>query len=259
MKKLISVMLALAMVCSFGVMNARAEEWKPYITAMDSRGNVYEKDGETLSIADGEKVFVYFLTDFEHNEENGVDNVTGFSDGYPGGTLSAAGFQIKTGTAKELGYKGSSFGLEIGTGSLKPGKTSVLNYFLYEKLASNSVPSEQDGGFDFVNTPHVLDQWLTVKVVPKTMKISSLKAGKKSLTVKWKKQKDITGYEIQYSTKKDFSSGVKTVKVKSAKKTSRKLKGLKAKKKYYVRIRSYKKIAGGCCSEWSRVKTKKTK
>lgn len=259
MKKLISFMLAFVMMCSFGMINATAEEWKPYITPVDSRGVSYEEDGETLLIAPGEKVFVHFLTDFEHNEEHGIDNVTGFSDGYDAGTLTQAGFKIRVGWAKDLGYKGNLYGLEIRTGNLKPGRTGILNYYLYEKAAFNTSPSPVNGGFDFINTPHALDRKMIVKVVPKKMKIGSLKAGKKSLTVKWKKQKDITGYEIQYSTKKDFSSGVKTVKVKSAKKTSRKLKGLKAKKKYYVRIRSYKKSDGGCYSEWSSVKSKKTK
>ena len=72
MKKMISFMLALVMMCSFGMISAQAEEWKPFITPVDSRGISYEKDGETLSLAPGEKVFVYFLTDFEHNEETRI-------------------------------------------------------------------------------------------------------------------------------------------------------------------------------------------
>lgn len=70
-------------------------------------------------------------------------------------------------------------------------------------------------------------------------KISSVKSSaKKKLTVKWKKVSKISGYEIQYSTKKDFSSDVKTKTAKSSS-TSLTLTGLKSKKTYYVRIRSY--------------------
>ncbi len=76
----------------------------------------------------------------------------------------------------------------------------------------------------------------------KVAKVSSLKvkAGKKKLTITWKKMAGIAGYELQISTKKSFK-GAKTVKLgkNKAKYTAKKL---KAKKKYYVRIRAYKTI-----------------
>jgi 6-phosphogluconate dehydrogenase (decarboxylating) len=77
--------------------------------------------------------------------------------------------------------------------------------------------------------------------VPKATSLTTLKAGKGQLTVKWKKQSTQTsGYQIQYSTNKNFK-GAKTVNVKSTKKT---IKKLKKKKKYYVRVRAYKKVGG---------------
>lgn len=82
----------------------------------------------------------------------------------------------------------------------------------------------------------------TFQIVPKGTKISKLSKGKKKMTVKWKKQKtQISGYEIQYSLKSDFSSSTKTKSV-GKKKTSVKLSKLKSKKKYYVRIRTYKTV-----------------
>ena len=76
----------------------------------------------------------------------------------------------------------------------------------------------------------------------KTVKKPTLKSAKKKgkvLTVKWKKVSGVTGYQIQYSLKKNMK-GAKTVTVKGAKKKSRKIKKLKKNKKYYVRLRAYK-------------------
>jgi len=99
------------------------------------------------------------------------------------------------------------------------------------------------------------------RIVPKGTKIAKLKAGKKSFTVKWKKQTSQTkGYEIQYSLKKNFASGKKTVKIKKTKTTSKTIKKLKKKKVYYVRVRTYAKAGGTMLySDWSPVKKVKTK
>ncbi len=103
------------------------------------------------------------------------------------------------------------------------------------------------------------------KIVPKSTSVKSAKGGKKNVTVKWKKQtKQTTGYQIQYSTKKKFTSGVKTVTIKKNKTTSKKIAKLKKNTKYYVRIRTYKtvKVNGKSTkvySSWSKVKSAKTK
>ena len=96
-------------------------------------------------------------------------------------------------------------------------------------------------------------------IIPKGVKLSSLTAGKKELTVKWAKGSGITGYEIQYSLKKDFKDA-KTETVKKAAATKTVLKELTSKKTYYVRIRTYKTANGKkYYSAWSAVKSKKTK
>ena len=81
------------------------------------------------------------------------------------------------------------------------------------------------------------------------------------MTVQWKKQKDeTTGYEIQYSTKSDFSSTNKKVKINTNKTTSTAVNKLKSKKKYYVRIRTFKKVKGKTYySSWSKNKSIKIK
>ena len=96
--------------------------------------------------------------------------------------------------------------------------------------------------------------------VPKKPSLKSVKAGKKkTLKVSWKKVAGVKGYEIQYATNKKFTKNVKTVKAKASK-TSYTIKKLKAKKKYFVRIRGYKKVNGGTIyGKWSSVKNAKTK
>ena len=73
-----------------------------------------------------------------------------------------------------------------------------------------------------------------------TTTITSVKSQSKAFTVKWKKKSGITGYQIQYSTNSKFKKGNKSIKIKSAKTVSKKITKLKAAKKYYVRIRTYK-------------------
>ncbi len=87
-------------------------------------------------------------------------------------------------------------------------------------------------------------------------------AQSKGFTVKWKKQKkSTTGYQIQVSTNKKFAKKVtvtKTVKKNSTTKLA--IKRLKSKKRYYVRVRTYKTVKGKkYCSGWSKVKTVITK
>lgn len=104
----------------------------------------------------------------------------------------------------------------------------------------------------------------TFKIVPKSTKISKVKAVSKGFTVTWKKQKTQTsGYEIQYSTSSKFKNAT-TVTIKKNTTTSKKITKLKANKKYYVRVRTYKtvKVNGKSkkiYSAWSEKKTITTK
>ncbi len=85
-------------------------------------------------------------------------------------------------------------------------------------------------------------------------KIHSTKPGK--LTVKIKKSKKCSGYEISLSTNKNFSK-TKTYIAKKIKKT---ISGLRQGKKYYVKVRAYKKIKGKkIYGNWSKAKSMITK
>ncbi len=102
---------------------------------------------------------------------------------------------------------------------------------------------------------------LTIKVNPRATTLKSAKSSSsKKMTVKWKKVSGVTGYQIQYSTNKNFKSGNKTVKVSGASKVSKTISKLKKGKTYYVRVRTYKKVSGTTYySSWTSKKKVKVK
>ena len=93
-----------------------------------------------------------------------------------------------------------------------------------------------------------------------TPTVSKSKVIKKGFNVKWKKVSVATGYEVQYALNKKFTKSRKTVKINKMATISKKVTKLKAKKKYYVRVRAYKTVKGKkYYSAWSKVKTVQTK
>lgn len=99
------------------------------------------------------------------------------------------------------------------------------------------------------------------KTIPKLKKtsISKLTAKSKGFKVSWKKISSESGYQIQYSTSSKFKNA-KSFRVTKTSTTSRSVSKLKAKKKYYVRVRTYRTINGKkYYSAWSKYKSVKTK
>ncbi|MBQ7203228.1 MAG: fibronectin type III domain-containing protein [Eubacterium sp.] len=89
--------------------------------------------------------------------------------------------------------------------------------------------------------------------------ISKLTKGKKAFTAKWEKVENIGGYQLQYSVYKNMKNA-KKVKIKGNKTFKKTVSNLKSGKKYFVRIRAYKKINGKTkYSDWSAKKAVKTK
>ena len=105
---------------------------------------------------------------------------------------------------------------------------------------------------------------MTYNINPKGTSVSKVTAAKKGFKVTWKKQTtQTTGYQVQYSTSSKFKSA-KTVTISKNKTTSKSVSKLSAKKKYYVRVRTYKtvKIGGKSVklySGWSVAKSVTTK
>lgn len=105
---------------------------------------------------------------------------------------------------------------------------------------------------------------LTFKIKPKSTSIYKLTGEKKKFTAKWYTRTEQTsGYQLEYSRYSSMkNAGRKTYT--TASKSTRTVSGLKAKTKYYVRVRTYKnvKIDGQTYryySAWSSIKQVKTK
>ncbi len=89
---------------------------------------------------------------------------------------------------------------------------------------------------------------------PKLASVSN--TGKRKLSVKWNAVSGATGYQISYSTKKNFANEKKVTVKASAK--SKKIAGLSKNKRYYVRVRACRKSAGKTAySAWSDAKSVK--
>lgn len=103
---------------------------------------------------------------------------------------------------------------------------------------------------------------LTLTIKPAKTTIKAVQNAKKAFTVKWTKGKksQVSGYEILLATNSKFTKGTKTVIVKGCKNVSKKVTKLKAKKTYFVKVRTYKTVKGAkVYSDWSKVKKVKTK
>ncbi|MCD7894782.1 MAG: hypothetical protein LUG60_13930 [Erysipelotrichaceae bacterium] len=142
-------------------------------------------------------------------------------------------------------YNGKAISTSNYTITYSKGRTKVGTYKVTIKAKGNNLTGSVTKTF---------------KINPVKTSIKSLTKAKKAFTIKWtKKSTQVTGYQIQYSTSSKFSSS-KTKTITSYKTTSKKITGLKAKTKYYVRIRTYKKVNGTkYYSSWSSTKTVTTK
>lgn len=104
----------------------------------------------------------------------------------------------------------------------------------------------------------------TFTIKPKATSLTSVTAASKGFTAKWSKQaSQTTGYELQYSTSDKFTNATTTTIAKTST-TSKSISKLTGKKKYYVRVRTYKivKVNGKSTkvySSWSAAKSVTTK
>lgn len=117
------------------------------------------------------------------------------------------------------------------------------------------------GTLDFGNSNYsvkIKKAYFTIH--PKGTSLKTLTGGKKSIIVTWKKQpKQVTGYQIEYSTDSYFENS-KTVKVKGANTVKKKLTKLETGKEYFVRIRTYFSKSGKTYySDWSEFMSATTK
>ncbi len=134
------------------------------------------------------------------------------------------------------------------------------NYVAPAQPTPNPTPSTAPTQPNQNDTNTSNDEDVTVISKPKSASIKKVKGAKKAILVTWKKVSGVNGYEIQVATDKKFKKNKKTVTIKKQKTTKTTVKKLKAKKKYYVRVRTYKMVNGKkVYSSWSKAKSVKTK
>ena len=135
---------------------------------------------------------------------------------------------------------------------LKNGKDYTVSYSSNKYVGTAKVKITGKGSFNGSKTQ-------TFVIVPKATKIKKLKGQKNGFIIQIVPQKtQTTAYEMQCSTNSKFKKASRYVISNKYKKVS--IKTLKRKKKYYVRIRTYKtKGEWNYLSSWSPVKTVKTK
>lgn len=104
----------------------------------------------------------------------------------------------------------------------------------------------------------VYAKWTKVKVLK--VKKGSIQSGKKKLKIKWSKLKNVSGYQIVYTIKKNSSSKKKSIIVKSTSK-KKTITKLKSKKKYSVKIRAFRYDSTGkkVYGKYTKYKVCKTK
>ena len=100
---------------------------------------------------------------------------------------------------------------------------------------------------------------LKYKILLRKTYLKSYTASSNYIRLSLNRTPKLTGYQVRYATNKSFTKNVKRVKFKGNKNTIRKLKKLKPKTKYYIRIRTYKVIGDKTYySKWSKTYKIKT-
>lgn len=165
------------------------------------------------------------------------------------------------------GEKVDNSGLRVTANYTNRSKEVVAGAYTITGFDTNKIGQRvatiKYGGIENIFYFEVIDKVIS-PAAPKGTNLTKISGGRKKMTVKWKKLKSgISGYEIQCSQKKNFKSAVKKKTVGKTK-TSVNISKLKSKKKYYVRIRTYKvvKVNGKSkkiYSRWSKSKNVKVK
>lgn len=220
-------------------------------------GNEITPDIVIPGLKAGEDYYMYY----EDNQYPGVATVTIYGTGYYKGTATIH-FKIIKKTEKFVSNVKLNRTSYTYTGkTIRPSVTVTVNgkkigasaYKLYYKNNKNSgigtVQVRGTGKYSRIN------KTITFKILPPKTLLTGLKKANRSFIASWKKNIQATGYQIQYAADSRFTKERKTVTVGKQSATRYKISGLKNKKTYYVRIRSYKRVGKKILySSWSTVK-----
>ena len=222
---------------------------KPGVIVYDVDGNILNKTNYTVS--------------YKNNTASGAASVTVTFKGNYAGRITATfviypkAVSIKTAQSTAKGVKLTWNRAANGTGYIVYRSVNGSSFKKYKTINSLSTVSMVDSGAKKSGTKYSYKVYVyktangkvynssasTEKVTYymaapawKSLKNSSARA----ITVKYGNTSGATGYQIQYATAKTFK-GAKTLNIAGAKNVSKTVKRLAKNKRYYVRVRSYRK------------------
>lgn len=248
------------------------ERPKNYQSASESRG---ELSRDTFWPVFGGHRVILELDSATHNHsyETVTEQATLSSDGSIRSVCSICGEEESSTCISRIAGVKLSTTSYVYTGKVRKPSVTVTDAE-GKKISSSNYTVSYSGGRKNVGIYNVTVTFkgnysgkenVSFTIVPKGTTIKSVTGKKKSLYVRWtKKTTQTTGYELQYSQSSKFTGKTtKTVTVKN-KTTAKTLSKLAAKKRYYVRIRTYKSVVSDgktvkLYSSWSKAKNAKTK
>ena len=231
---------------------------------------VYDVDGNTLNKTD-------YTVSYKNNTASGVAGVTVTFKGNYAGRITATfvicpkAVSIKTAQSTAKGVKLTWNRAANGTGYIVYRSVNGSSFKRYKTINSLSTISMVDGGAKKSGTKYAYKIYVYKSVNGKAynsaasaVKLTyymSAPAWKsltnpsaRAMTVKYGQASGATGYQIQYAGNNAFKNA-KIVTIPFSKVTSKTIANLQ-KKKYYVRMRGYKKVKGVTYySSWSSVKS----
>lgn len=257
----------------------------PDIAAVDEKGTITIKAAGTAiitaSLKENPAIQVHkSITKNGHSYRSSTTAPTYDSQGYTKHTCISCGYTYRDAYTPQLAP------IKVSSKDIRLSKTSVT---YNGKLQKPSIAATDSQGkkinssyytITYKNNKNVGQAAVTIsfknhysgtvtktfRILPKGTSLSKAIRKKKSLAIKWKKQtSQTTGYEIAYSTSSKFAKGAtKTITVPENKKSSKTIPKLKAGKRYYVRIRTYKTVTAASApltlySAWSKAKSASVK
>ncbi len=217
---------------------------------------VYDVDGNTLNKTD-------YTVSYKNNTASGAAGVTVTFKGNYAGRITATfviypkAVSIKTAQSTAKGVKLTWNRAANGTGYIVYRSVNGSSFKRYKTINSLSTISMVDGGAKKSGTKYAYKIYAYKSVngkvynsaasavkltyymaAPAWKSLTNLSA--RAMTVKYGRASGATGYQIQYATSSTFK-GAKTANIAGAKNVTKTVKGLAKNKRYYVRVRSYRK------------------
>lgn len=233
------------------IKNVYVDSGNPYFISID--GVLFNKDKtELLYYPDGRKQTHYTVPD----SVSKVDLYAFvFVKSLRSISIPSAVYSIKKASFYDSNIKDVYFG-----GSAEQWNNNLdlkASHFYGINVHFNNYYTDSSSGFVFDSDD---EKTITPTVKNRSVKITMLNGKKKALGVHWNIVSGVKGYQIQTATDKKFKKNKKSVFVAKQNVNKKTVKKLKSKKKYYVRIRTYKIVNGKrAYSSWSKIKAIRTK